>query len=78
MNVEMLLEENYLTLRVNRTDFSLCFLPHPLINIKQKCNIIYLLRIVNQIQQVNKQKRIEKQSAKEHILVKLLLQQGVM
>jgi len=46
---------------------SLFTISHPLFIMKQKCNI--KIQDTDQIQEVNNQKRIEKQPAREHILV---------
>jgi len=79
MYVEMFLEENSLTLRINW--FSISSIS-PIDQMKQKsCNIkivLYTLTILNKMQQVNKQKRIGKQSAWEHTFVKVIMQQRMM
>jgi len=50
----------------------------PIVLIMKQRGFTYLLNILNQIQHVNQQKRMEKQSAREHVIVLVLMQQGVM
>jgi len=70
----MFLEENSLSLRINHSDFSYSFLialTHCLDETKSKIKIVLLnlSTIVNIMQKVNKQKRIDKQSIRERIFV---------